>query len=249
MTDCTKCIEKPCCKDELMSVELSLDFLFRLASHLELKPEEVFDKYCEVQPQYAGSFSYQSKVSLKSPCPFLDNDCKIHSIKPLTCLWFPASSIYENQFLYTNYPCKNNTLEGVQANEIEFYRKIIPLVMEAQNLSDQIFFKGNKLNIDIRELRREYPEIEIYCQWLEGRIKIENETIDERDKRQLEVDKIVSKEIWKRIKKETVFIRIRMIKSQINDRIKEINNQYFTLRESYNLWYVAGKIYHITLSM
>lgn len=121
--------------------------------------------------------------------------------------------------------------------------------MEAQNLSDQIFFKGNKLNIDIRELRREYPEIEIYCQWLEGRIKIENETIDERDKRQLEVDKIVSKEIWKRIKKETVFIRIRMIKSQINDRIKEINNQYFTLRESYNLWYVAGKIYHITLSM
>jgi Fe-S-cluster containining protein len=230
MVECNKCENKPCCKDRIMSVELSLDFLFRLAKKLGIKPEDVFNKYCEIQAEYYGGSSYIAKIGLQSPCPFLKDACDIHSIKPLMCIAFPASSSLENPLLYANYPCKNGTLEGVSNNEINFFKEIIPIIDSAQILSDNVYFKTDRPRIDLRDIRNDFLEIDEYCKWLEGKIKIENETIDERDKRQLVVNKIASEQINKKISKETVFIRIRMIKPEIKTKIQEINNNYFNIR-------------------
>lgn len=235
MVECDKCKDKPCCKDEIMSVQLSLDFLFRLAEKLDIKPEEVFNKYCQIEALNRGDFLFPAKIALKSPCIFFNGECTINSIKPLTCLYFPASASDERSFLYGNFPCINGTLEKVSDSELKICKEISPIADDANIFSDNIHFKLDRPIIDIRSIRSFYPKVDEYCKWLEERIEIENETIDERDKRQLQINKIASEEINKGNLKQTVFIRIRMIKPEIKAKIHEINDKYFKLRKHYNI--------------
>ena len=86
---CNECGK--CCRNR-EDILLTPYDIYRLAKHLELKPIEVFDKYCET---YIGSMSKLPVVRLKpkihgNVCPLLRNGkCSVHIAKPVVCALFP----------------------------------------------------------------------------------------------------------------------------------------------------------------
>jgi Fe-S-cluster containining protein len=81
-----------CCKNR-DDILLNAKDLFQLAKHMDLSPDQVVERYCEV---YIGSQSGIPIVRLKpigknQVCPLLkDNRCSVHAAKPTVCALYPV---------------------------------------------------------------------------------------------------------------------------------------------------------------
>lgn len=103
---CTMCGD--CCRNR-EDILLNPQDLFQLAKGLQIRPQDVVEKYCEY---YIGSQSRMPIVRLKSlgtdkHCVFLENNqCSVQSFKPTVCAMFPLGRFYS---LKTD---ENNADEG-----------------------------------------------------------------------------------------------------------------------------------------
>ena len=237
--DCTKCVDKPCCKNIIMPVEVTIDFIFRLANHFGLKPEDSFDKYCDMAPILQDSpYGNVSGIALKYPCPFFSNGCIIHDIKPNTCLFFPATPYSQNlSESYYDHPCLNGEMSPPDQNEINFAMELVGSYIENNGLelNRRILFKNRQPFIDIRDLREKYNEVEKYLNSGEKQIlEITREYLQDSEKETEVIIDILKKEFESKLKKKTILFRIRRVDSKHKNTINKLNRAYFEIRRKFD---------------
>lgn len=121
--ECGKCCRN---RDDIL---LSPFDIYRISKYLNLKPKEVFEKYCET---YIGDTSLVPVVRLKfktdfgplvlikpqnngTVCPLLSNGkCSVHKAKPVVCALFPLGRFWDHKskkikYALQNVPCGDKT--------------------------------------------------------------------------------------------------------------------------------------------
>jgi hypothetical protein len=136
-----------CCRNR-DDVLLSAFDLYRISKHLNIKPKEAFEKYCET---YIGPTSNLPIVRLRpkpipnmllrvpepysSACPLLENGrCSVHKAKPITCALFPIGRGYDPQakkvfYVLNDAKCNDGGKRHVIKDWLAFFD--IPLHDEA----------------------------------------------------------------------------------------------------------------------
>jgi Fe-S-cluster containining protein len=226
--DCDECKDKPCCNNNIMPVEVTLEFLQRLADNFSINIEEAFERYCEIAPIFKMDNKYIARLALKLPCPFFENRCTIHSIKPASCLCFPATAVLEGTAeAFPDFPCLNNEIEQSNEIEMDFAEDLIREHLKERKLELDVCFKGNPIIIDLQDLK----DIDENKKAIEKYLSDEPNTIEDITK----VVGIVKRHLKTLINKETVVSRIKNITEDQKKRIVEKNNSYFEIREKYGM--------------
>ena len=207
-----------------MPVEVSIDFIFRLAEKLNIRPEDAFMKYCDLdvilaEPPYGNVYG----IVMKKPCAFFNGGCDIHRFKPVTCLSFPSIPYSQGKFI--DYPCMKDPPDH---KELELCFKLSENYAEnGIGLSKRILFKNKQPFIDLREMKddmiRDYLE------------ECDKTHFDRRefDKATINVIGLLKERFSQQLTKQTIFMRIRMIKEEDRKIIGYINRRYYGLREQF----------------
>jgi Fe-S-cluster containining protein len=146
-----------------MQVEVGIDFIFRLSDRFSLTPAQAFERFCRLQPfLISPPFDYILAASLRKPCPFFGNGCRIHDLKPAACLTFPAraSSLgYLGGF--DAYPCLTGELPMPAEHELrleERFRKIFHARQFLQ-LNEDILYSKNQPYMNLEKSAKADPEL------------------------------------------------------------------------------------------
>jgi Fe-S-cluster containining protein len=98
--------------------------IFNMAKHLEIRPDEIIDKYCETYIGHTShipivSFDFKptfNSVVLRNPertgtaCPMLQNGkCIVHAAKPVVCALFPLGWLWNYETKKVEYKLQKNT--------------------------------------------------------------------------------------------------------------------------------------------
>lgn len=125
--DCLSC--GLCCK-VFPSIEVATDEIKLIVKKLNIDSKQFAINYLKTHKSENG----QIKLSLKTPCPFQeDNHCKIHEIKPFDCKTFPLLINITSKIAVLNgiYLCPQATqfyegfLEFCKINDPKTYEDII----------------------------------------------------------------------------------------------------------------------------
>ncbi|MBW3012783.1 hypothetical protein KY340_01125 [Candidatus Woesearchaeota archaeon] len=226
--DCDECKNKPCCNNSIMPVEVTIEFLHRLAEHFGIKIEEAFDRYCEISPVFKTGSKYIARLALKLPCLFFENKCTIHSIKPASCLCFPATAVLSGTAeAFPDFPCLNNEFDQSNEIEMDFAEDLIREHLKDRKLELDVCFEGNPIIIDLQELNEKQENKEA----IEKYLSEAPNTIEDIAK----VVDIVKRHLKTLISKEKVRSRIKNMTEEQKNKIAEKNKTYFEIRERYGI--------------
>ncbi|MFH1255878.1 MAG: hypothetical protein V1494_01165 [Candidatus Diapherotrites archaeon] len=127
MDYCKNCETRLCCKNIALPVELSIFDIYRIAKDKEIKLSDLFSTQCALIPVKSIHPYFAIWFSFGIHCSFLtDTGCACHKVKPVTCMQFPASIIFQRTIDdYSMYPCEKFVLpEQDSLNDLsQFHRK------------------------------------------------------------------------------------------------------------------------------
>lgn len=162
---CTMC-GKCCINRE--DILLSPKDIYSMSKELGIKPEEIFEKYCEV---YVGQDSRVPIVRLKprgsvKRCPLLKNrKCMVHQAKPTVCAMFPVGrcivstnpkeglkdvSQGQFQYIFSNPECG----DGSETHTVREYLESFGIPVE-----DDFFLKWQQAVLDMGNFFRKIEKI------------------------------------------------------------------------------------------
>jgi Fe-S-cluster containining protein len=219
-----------------MPIEVTIEFIFRLAEHFDLKPEEAFEKYCDTIPIIRDlPYGNVLGVALKHPCPFFIDGCSIHKLKPHTCLAFPSALYLDDKAQsFFDYPCLNGEMNPPDKEEQDFFIELTNSFIENDGLklNQRVLFRDRQPFIDIRDLKDKYIEIKKYLNESENsELTADNVTIYEKETEK--IIELLMKELETKLQKKTIYFRIKKVDFKQMNIIKKLNGKYFEIRENF----------------
>ncbi len=147
---------------------LSPKDIYNMAKELGIKPEELFEQYCEV---YVGQDSRVPIVRLKprgsvKRCPLLKNrKCMVHKVKPTVCAMFPIGRCLmatnpkeglnditqsQMQYIFSNPGCG----DGSETQTVREYLESFGIPVE-----DNFFLKWQQAILDMGNFFRKIEKV------------------------------------------------------------------------------------------
>ena len=152
--ECAMCGK--CCSQRL--ILLNTDDVFRMADHFKMLVPQFMDKYGVVFATTGSSKAPRLYLQIiGDACPFFDNGCSIHEIKPLMCRLFPVVKPGQTAGDLAAFIKKHAHSEGVLSCKMLSLPEDLPLAVDREAMITSVIYDSMEIiyysNLDRNDMQ------------------------------------------------------------------------------------------------